>query len=122
MVKILIIDDEKDILESVSMLVETMGYESVTVDSGKKALEVLGKTEIDLVLLDILMPKMSGIETLKNIRADPKLKDQEVIFLSVVSPSVNGKGEIEKLKPLDYIEKPIDNVKFKEKIGKILRK
>jgi CheY-like chemotaxis protein len=118
--RILIVDDEVDIYESVGMLVEAMGYEAATVNSGAKALDILGKEKFDLVLLDILMPKMSGIETLKKIRADPKLKDQDMVFLSVVSPSRNGRGVIGKLNPLDYIEKPIDNVDFKKKIKKIL--
>jgi len=119
MVRILVVDDEEDILESVAMLVEAMGYEAETVNSGKKALDALREGKYDLVLLDILMPKMSGIETLEKIRADSKLKGQKTMFLSVVSPSRNGKGVIAKLKPLDYLEKPIDNAKFKEKIGKI---
>jgi CheY-like chemotaxis protein len=122
MVRILIVDDEEDISESMSMLVESMGYEAATVNSGAKALEVLGKEQYDLVLLDILMPKLSGIKTLEKIRADPKLKDQKVVFLSVIQPSQNGDEVIAKLKPLDYIEKPVDNESFKKKIKKIFGK
>jgi CheY-like chemotaxis protein len=120
MAKVLIIDDEYDILESMQMLVESMGYEAETIDNGKKAISMLKKSKYDLVLLDILMPKISGIETLKKIREDSKIKDQKVIFLSVVSPSRNGKGIIKKLKPLDYIEKPINNKTFKTKLKKYL--
>jgi len=119
MVRILVVDDEADILESVGMLVEAMGYEAVTVSSGQKALAALKKGKYDLVLLDILMPKMSGLETLRQIRADPKMKAQKVVFLSVVSPSRNGKNTIKELNPLDYIEKPIDNVSFKKRLRKI---
>lgn len=119
MVRILVVDDEEDILESVGMLVESMGYEAVTVNSGAKALEALRKEQYDLVLLDILMPKLSGIKTLEQIRADPKLKDQKVVFLSVIKPSQNGDQVIAKLKPLDYIEKPVEIESFKNKIKKI---
>jgi CheY-like chemotaxis protein len=120
MVKILVVDDELDILESVGMLLETMGYNVKTADRGRKAIGVLKKEKFDLVLLDILMPEMSGIQTLGKIRNDAELKKQKVVFLTVVSPSKNGKGIIKKLKPTDYIEKPIDNVVFKRKIKKIL--
>ena len=77
MSKILIVDDEQDILESVKMLVETNdSHEVEIVNNGTDAIKILKQNTFDLVLLDILMPKMSGIETLEKIRADPKLKDQ----------------------------------------------
>ena len=120
MKKILIVDDEKDILDSVQMLVETQGHESKIVDNGDSAINLLKKEKFDLVLLDVLMPKMSGIKTLEKIRADPKLKYQKVAFLTVVSPSKNGEGVIKKLNPIAYLEKPIDNAEFKKELKKML--
>ena len=122
MMKILIVDDEQDIRESVQMLVETQGYETRVVDNGLSAINALKKEKFDLVLLDVLMPNLSGIKTLKKIRTDPKLKNQKVVFLTVVSPSKNGKRIIEELKPTAYIEKPIDNASFKKKLKEILGK
>ena len=118
--KILLVDDELDIRESVKMLLETMNYEVEITDDGNNAITMLKNGTFDLVLLDILMPKISGIKTLEKIRADSKIKNQKVVFLTVVSPTKNGEGIIGKLGPLDYIEKPIDNNSFKEKIEKIL--
>mgnify|MGYP006436799707 FL=1 len=118
--KILLVDDELDIRESVKMLLETMNYEVEITDDGNNAITMLKNGTFDLVLLDILMPKISGIKTLEKIRADSKIKNQKVVFLTVVSPTKNGEGIIEKLGTLDYIEKPIDNNSFKEKIEKIL--
>jgi CheY-like chemotaxis protein len=118
--KILVVDDELDILESVKMLVECIGYEVEIVDNGVKALNILKKEKFDLVLLDILMPKLSGIEVLKKIREDSKLKNQKVAFLTVVGLNQAGKDVVKKLHPADYIEKPIDNKIFKEKIKKML--
>lgn len=118
--RILVVDDESDILESIRMLIEVMGYEYEGTDDGHKAIEMLKKKKFDLVLLDILMPKISGIDVLKKIREDSQIKNQKVVFLTVVSPSQNGKGVIKQLKPLDYIEKPIDNKIFKQKIKKLL--
>lgn len=118
--KVLIVDDEQDILESVKMLVETMGYEVKTTDNGNKAVEMLKKDKFDLVLLDILMPKISGIATLEKIRAEKSIKNQKVVFLTVVSLSQAGKGAVKELAPAGYIEKPIDNTLFKAKIKKII--
>ena len=118
--KILIVDDEHDILTSVKMFVESLGYAAKTVDNGKNALDMLKKERFDLVLLDMLMPQMSGKEVLENIRANRLLKDQKVAFLTVVQLNQNGTDIIEKLKPVDYIEKPVDAGVFKKKLHKIL--
>lgn len=118
--KILVVDDELDILESIKMLLEIGGYGVKTVNNGEDAIKILKKEKFDLMLLDILMPNLSGVKTLEKIRADSHLKNQKVAFLTVVSLSKNGKGVIKKLNPVDYIEKPIDNAVFKKKIKKII--
>ena len=118
--KILIVDDEYDILESLKMLLEGVGYEVKIVDNGLDAIKILKKEKFDLVILDILMPKLSGIKTLEKIRADKKIANQKVIFLTVVLPNANGKNIIKNLKPLAYIGKPIVNSEFKDKIKKFI--
>lgn len=117
---ILVVDDEKDISASIKMLIEGIGYKAKTADDGKEALGLLKKEKFDLVLLDILMPGMSGREVAENIRNDPKLKNQKVAFLTVIQPSESGQKAIEKLKPVDYFIKPIDNADFKKRLKKIL--
>lgn len=118
--RILLVDDEQDILTSVKMFLETQGYYVETTDNGKDALDILKKEKFDLVLLDMLMPQMSGKEVLERMRADKKLKAQKVAFMTVVSLSTAGKKMIEELKPVDYIEKPIDASKLKKRIAEIL--
>ncbi len=118
--KILIVDDEEDIRNSIKMLVETMGYEVKAVDDGNRAIDLLKKEKFDLMLLDMLMPKISGLATLEKIRADSKIKNQKVVFLTVVSLSQAGEDIMKRLKPAGYIEKPIDNVVFKKTIKKIV--
>lgn len=120
--KILIVDDEQDILTSMKMLVESMGYEAKTANNGKKALAALKKERFDLIFLDLLMPEMSGREVLEKIRANPKLKNQMVAFLTVVQLSKPGEEIIKKLKPDAYIMKPIDVADFRKKIKKLLDK
>lgn len=119
--KVLIVDDEEDILTSMKMLVESVGYETRTVNNGKKALQALKQECFDLVLLDILMPKMTGKKVLEKIRADPKLKNQKVAFLTVVKSNELGEESVEKLKPVEYLQKPIDVHDFRKRLKKILK-
>lgn len=118
--KVLIVDDEQDILLTIGMIVGGMGYETKLASDGKNALKLLEKENFDLVLLDIIMPDLSGKAVLEKIRANPKLKNTKVAFLTVVQLSEIGKKEVKKLKPIDYFTKPIDIPKFKEKLKQIL--
>jgi CheY-like chemotaxis protein len=120
MKKVLIVDDEEDILTSVKMLVEDSGYSAETVNSGGKALKALGEKKYDLVLLDILMPGMSGKEVLEKIRADPKLKNQKVAFMTVVQLAKQGEDSIKRLKPVEYFEKPVRIGDFRTRLQKVL--
>ncbi len=119
--KVLIVDDQKDILTSVGMLVEGEGYKAKTASNGKQALAMLKKESFDLVLLDVLMPEMSGREVLQKIRADPKLKNQKVAFLTVIQLSETGKDIVKKLKPNAYFQKPINVADFRKRLKKILK-
>ena len=102
--KILVVDDEKSILDSLAGILSDEGFEPVCVDSAEKALECLAEMTVDLVLLDIWMPGMDGLEALQKIKeAYPEL---QVIMIS-------GHGTIEtavqatKMGAFDYIEKPL---------------
>lgn len=102
--KILVIDDEKSILESLAGILSDEGFTPVCVDSAEKGLARLKSEAVDLVLLDIWMPGLDGIEALKQIKADyPEL---QVIMIS-------GHGTIEtavqatKIGAFDFIEKPL---------------
>ncbi|MBW2119485.1 MAG: response regulator [Deltaproteobacteria bacterium] len=103
--KVLIVDDEKDFVEMLSLRLNEVG-EKVTVSySGQEGLETLEKTSIDVVILDIKMPGMDGIETLTQIKKKYPLV--EVILLT-------GHGSTEtavegmKLGAFDYLMKPAD--------------
>ena len=83
MPKVLVVEDEADTLEVVRAILEDAGLQVVTAHNGEKCLETLEREEVDLVLLDVIMPKMSGWETFRIIRE--KHRKQKVAFLSVVS-------------------------------------
>ena len=119
--RVLIVDDESDIATSIKMLCDGEGVESVVAVDGKSALNLLKKQKFDLVLLDIMMPGMSGREVLQIIRKDPKLKNQKVAFLTVVQLGQAGKEIIKALKPVEYFQKPIlDIADFRKRLKKVL--
>jgi len=118
---ILVVDDEEDFALFVKEIVEDLGFECFVVSDGKSALLKLQHFNFDLILLDILMPNMSGVEVLKKIRLNSKLKNQRVAFLSVLQLSFESKNNIFKLKPIAFFQKPIvDLYDFKSKLKKIL--
>ena len=71
---ILAVDDEIHILELLKYNLETNGYYVITVETGEEALELLMDEKIDAVLLDLMLPKMDGLEVLRRIRAIEKIK------------------------------------------------
>ena len=111
--RVLIVDDEKDFVEMFSLRLQTQGEKVSTAHSGKEALTVLANTIIDVVILDIRMPGMDGIDTLKQIKTLFPLV--EVIMLT-------GHGSTEtavegmKLGAFDYLMKPADFEDIKIKI------
>jgi len=103
--RILIVDDEPNIVLALELLMKREGYEIHTVDDGQKALDAVKEFRPDLIILDIMMPKMDGYEVCQLIRADASLKDVYIIMLTA-------KGrEVEKEKGMAlgadyYITKP----------------
>lgn len=118
---IMVVDDEYLILETVEEILKKEGYKVVTALSGKDALKKL-KKGIDLVLIDILMPKMSGLELTKKIREDEKFKDINLAFLTILTFSRAQKRELKKFRILDYIQKPFDSKDLVKRINKIINK
>ena len=101
--RILVIDDEEIIGESCRRVLEPAGYEVDTATSGGEGLQVLRKDAIDLVLTDLKMPDMDGIEVLKKIKQD--WPGVEVIIITGYQ-TVDTAVKSIKLGAFDYIEKP----------------
>lgn len=103
--RVLLIDDEKDFVEMFSMRLEEAGEKVFTANSGQEGLEKLAQEKVDVVILDIRMPGMDGIETLKEIKKKKPLV--EVILLTghgTTETAVEGL----KLGAYDYLMKPAD--------------
>lgn len=85
---VLIVDDEFDLTSTLRAILEGEGRHVDTCDNGKAALEKLRGVRPDLVLMDVMMPMLSGLEVLKSMRQSAELKDVPVILMSSMAPAV----------------------------------
>lgn len=96
MAKVLVVDDEDVLVEMVAMLVEDLGHQSITAANGREALNVLsdhlngGNSLPALIITDVMMPKMNGVDFTKSIRADAHLKKIPVIMMSAAGCPIDG--------------------------------
>jgi DNA-binding response OmpR family regulator len=117
--RILIVDDEPNIVLALELLMKKEGYEVHTVNDGESAFQAAQQLHPDLILLDIMMPKMDGYEVCQMIRSDALLKDISIIMLTA-------KGrEVEKEKGLalgadHYITKPFSTREVVMKVKEFL--
>ena len=116
--KILICDDERDIVSALSIYLRAEGYEILCAYSGREALDVLSRTEVSLILLDIMMPEMDGITALSRIREDSNVP---VILLTAKSE------DTDKILGLnvgadDYITKPFNPAELIARVRSQLRR
>jgi DNA-binding response OmpR family regulator len=117
---LLVIDDEPDIMDVVTVRLRHLGHEIIQAISAEEALAVLKNKIPDLILLDLLLPKMHGDEFCKKIKADKKYKQIPVILFTA---NVLYPGPAEKMKTMgadDYIVKPFEPEELLGKVKKML--
>jgi len=117
--RILVVDDEIYIVHILDFSLGMEGYEVLTALDGEQALEKARTEKPDLIVLDIMMPKLDGYETCKRLKADPETKDLPVILLSAKGRNVDQKVGFE-VGADDYITKPFSPRKLVERINAIL--
>ncbi|WP_020526558.1 response regulator transcription factor [Flexithrix dorotheae] len=104
--KVLVVDDEQDIVEILRYNLEKEGYEVKTANDGKKGLEIAKKFLPELVLMDIMMPVMDGVESCRQIRDIPEMKSAYIIFLTARAEEYSEVAAFD-VGADDYIIKPI---------------
>ncbi|MBU4346167.1 MAG: response regulator [Candidatus Omnitrophica bacterium] len=118
--KILVIDDEELIIKSLSRLLEKNGYEVFVAKNGQDAIIMTEEEDFDLILADIRMPGMNGVDTIQSIYEglqSNNLKKIPIIFITgYADEKIKRKADI--LKPIAYIYKPFDMVEILDKIKK----
>lgn len=119
--KILLVDDDRDILEFVAYNLDKEGYKVKTAQSGVEALEKVKKDVPNLILLDVMMPEMDGIETCDRLRALPELNETMIAFLTARGEDYSQVAGFEAGAD-DYITKPIKPKVLISRIKALLRR
>jgi len=119
--KILIVDDEPDILEFLQYNLEKEGYEVFVADNGAKGLEEAKRILPDLIILDIMMPEMDGVEVCRRLRADPQFDSTIITFLTARQEDYSQIAALEQGGD-DYISKPIKPRILVARINAMLRR
>lgn len=126
--KILVVDDDPDILDAIGMILEARGYEVVFARDGVECLSKLGIEKPDLMILDLLMPRMDGFAVYKELKSPKWLefRDMPVLILSSVREEASRRRyELEtgqELKADEYIEKPILPGVLLDSVEKLLKR
>jgi len=126
--KILIVDDDPDILTAIGAVLEARDYEVVTAPDGEEGLVKLRKDKPDLMILDLLMPKMDGFAVCKELKDPRRAKYSNIpilILTSVKEEASRRRYELETGLAMDvddYVEKPIDPYTLLERVEKLLKR
>ncbi len=126
--KILAVDDDPDILDAVTMILESRGYQVVTAHNGIEGLDKLEEEEPDLMILDMLMPKLDGFAVYKRLQEPrwAKFKDMPILILTSVREEVSRRRyELEtgkELAPDDYLEKPFSPDVLLKRVDRLIKK
>lgn len=118
---ILVVDDEQDLLDLIEYNLKKEGFDVLKAENGQQGIQMAKEHNPNLVLLDIMMPKMDGLEVCDQMRADSSLKHIPIIFLTARGDE---KTEVEGLDKGadDYITKPISTTKLISRIKAVLRR
>ena len=119
--KILVVDDEKPILEAIQYNLEKSGFRVLTAMDGEQALERCQRELPDLVILDLMLPKMDGLEVCRHVRQDPKTRRIPILMLSIKSDEMDKVVGLE-LGADDYLTKPFSPRELVARVKAVLRR
>ena len=119
MPRILIVEDELDIAENIAALLTAKGHRATIVSDGAEALRLAQKELPDLLLLDVMLPRMSGHDVCRMLRADPRTAKLKIVMVTGLGRG----GDVEEAFAAgadDYLIKPFDSARLFKKIEKML--
>jgi serine phosphatase RsbU (regulator of sigma subunit) len=119
--RLLVVDDTEANRDLLQRRLSSLGHEVLTAENGRQALDVLAAHEVDLVLLDIMMPEMDGFQVLERLRGDPERRHIPVIMISAVDEIDSVVRAIE-LGAADYLPKPFNAVVLRARVTATLEK
>ena len=118
--RILAVDDDENVLNLVKAILVQNGFDVVTAGGAEDALNLLERDAVDLMLLDVVMPEMDGFELCRRIKADPRIKDLPIVFLTARG---GGEALAEGFESggVMYIRKPFAAAKLLAVVGTMLK-
>lgn len=123
---IMIVDDDPDIIEGILMILETQPYKLATACDGKKCIEMIKEEAPDLLILDLLMPRMDGWGVIRELRGEPRYANIPIMILTtVVEDASRRRYELETgmaMDVQDYIQKPAKPEDLLSRVEKRLMK
>jgi len=117
--KILIIEDEETIRSYISLLLGTFGYETIEASSGAKGIELAAEHKPDIILMDIMMPGMDGIEACKSLKEDEFLESIPVLMVTAKTNEATMERAFD-AGAFDYISKPLNKLEMTTRIRSAL--
>ena len=119
MVNILVVDDEEDILDMTGFMLDDVGYDVLTTSSGERAIEMVKDNDIDLILLDAVMPGMNGLDVCRTLKRNIKTRSMPIIIFSALGNGLDMMLE-NRDKADAYITKPFTRKGLLKKITELL--
>jgi DNA-binding response OmpR family regulator len=118
--RVLITEDEPNIAESLTFILNREGYDVSTVFDGEAALQRLRSDPPDIMILDVMLPKLNGFEVLKLVKADPALQALPVVILTAKGQA-HDRRMAEEIGASAFITKPFSNRDIVEQVGRLAR-
>ena len=119
--RILIVDDDPTIVQMLSDILTDEGYEVATATQSLRAFDRAKEAQPDLILMDIMMPYLDGLDQIKLLSLDDDLKDIPIIVITAKARALEGIDDLRALRIVDYLYKPFEISDLLEKIGKAIK-
>ncbi len=117
---VLIVDDNPQNVELLQAFLESLPLKLITAVDGVEALEKVAEHNPDLILLDVMMPRMSGFQVCQKLKSDPKTKDIQILMVT----ALHELGDIERASECgtdDFVSKPVNKVELQTRVKSLLR-
>ncbi|MFN0121327.1 MAG: response regulator [Blastocatellia bacterium] len=118
--KVLVVDDNDDIRDMLAVLLRMQGYRVVMATDGEEAVKIAGREEPDVILMDVMMPRLDGLEAARRIMQNPRMAAVPIIGLSAFSDPLAENGEDNAFSWRAYLRKPIDVDELERLLARIL--
>ena len=105
--KVLVVDDDKNAVKFMSVMLEENGYEPIVAYDGREGLQKIGENDVDLIVLDVMMPKKTGFVLFKELKKKDEYKDIPILMLTAVAASLTELDAQEE----DTFERPYDSLR-----------